>query len=321
MLYLVMRFVDGLDLREILSARARSSRRARRRSRRPDRERPRRGPRARPRPPRRQAGQRPRAADGRRASTPTCATSVSPGTSPRSTSLDRASGRFVGTIAYIAPEQIQGAPIDARADVYSLGCMLFECLTGEAAVRARERGRDGLRAHQRAAAAPRATCGRASPRRSTPWSRKALAKAPDDRYASCGELARASEAALRGELRRRRRARRRIALGALAAAILAAAAATAGIVLTGGGGNARRRASRSRPRRSASSTPRPTRSSDASRLPASRGTSSSMRARRGCCSAISAASRASTSPRTRCSRRRGCRSSRAASRPAPAGPG
>ena len=39
---------------------------------------------------------------------------------------------FVGTIAYISPEQIEGAPIDGRADVYSLGCMLFECLTGQA---------------------------------------------------------------------------------------------------------------------------------------------------------------------------------------------
>src|SRR5258706_5584796 len=66
---------------------------------------------------------------------------------------------------------------------------------------------------------------------------RALAKAPDDRYASCRELARASEAALRGELPHRRRARRRLALGALLAAILAAAAATAGIVLTDGGGN------------------------------------------------------------------------------------
>ena len=38
---------------------------------------------------------------------------------------------FVGTIDYVPPEQIAGRPIDRRADVYSLGCVLFECLTGE----------------------------------------------------------------------------------------------------------------------------------------------------------------------------------------------
>ena len=41
-----------------------------------------------------------------------------------------ATGQFVGTIPYVAPEQIEGGDIDGRADVYSLGCVLFHCLTG-----------------------------------------------------------------------------------------------------------------------------------------------------------------------------------------------
>ena len=38
-------------------------------------------------------------------------------------------GHSIGTPAYVAPEQIE-EPVDGRADVYSLGCLLFECLTG-----------------------------------------------------------------------------------------------------------------------------------------------------------------------------------------------
>ncbi|QKW23674.1 protein kinase [Kitasatospora sp. NA04385] len=39
-------------------------------------------------------------------------------------------GQFVGTLDYVAPEQISGRPVDGRCDVYSLGCVVFEMLTG-----------------------------------------------------------------------------------------------------------------------------------------------------------------------------------------------
>src|SRR5215211_8160106 len=46
------------------------------------------------------------------------------------TNLTKA-GDVVGTIHYVAPEQIEGGRVDARTDIYSLGCLVYHCVTGE----------------------------------------------------------------------------------------------------------------------------------------------------------------------------------------------
>src|SRR6202012_6264124 len=41
------------------------------------------------------------------------------------------SGQFIGTIDYVAPEQVQGDPATPASDIYALTGVLYECLTGE----------------------------------------------------------------------------------------------------------------------------------------------------------------------------------------------
>ena len=149
------------------------------------------------------------------------------------------SQRLLGTLAYVAPEQVRGDPVDGRADVYSLGCLLFECLTGEVPfVRDSDIARR-VRAPRRAAAASRASTSRELPAELDAVIAKALAKQPDDRYASCGELVDDARRAL--ALDEPRRSRRGIA-AALIVAALAMAAAVIAVAVRSDSERPRRRA-------------------------------------------------------------------------------
>jgi hypothetical protein len=107
-------------------------------------------------------------------------------------------GRFVGTLDYVAPEQISGGAIDARVDVYALGCLLFKLLTGEVPF-PKEGDAARLFAHLNdPPPAPSLYVPEVSMALDDVVIR-AMSKSPDDRYPSAGDLGRAAQAALRGE--------------------------------------------------------------------------------------------------------------------------
>jgi peptide/nickel transport system substrate-binding protein len=151
------------------------------------------------------------------------------------------SRQMVGTVDYVAPEQIRGGEIDGRADIYSLGCVLFECLTGEVPF-ARGTEVATIYAHLED-----------EPPRPSAWSAdipppmdavlaRALAKDPGQRWQSGEDLGRAARAALAGTEPQQisatgsgRPRRRRVLAGlALLAAMLSAASAVLLLGRSGG---------------------------------------------------------------------------------------
>ena len=90
-------------------------------------------------------------------------------------------GDWVGTLDYVAPEQLRGERVDGRADVYSLGCVLYQCLTGQVPFPG-ERPRDALGAHiRRAARRPPTLFPPVCPVVCPPFVRERLAKTPEPR--------------------------------------------------------------------------------------------------------------------------------------------
>ena len=104
-------------------------------------------------------------------------------------------GQFVGTIDYIAPEQIQGKSVDGRADIYSLGCVLYECLTGQVPFR-KDVDAAVIWAHVEELPAPPSAVRPDLPPEIDEVIARALAKDPDDRYQTSHELITAAREAL-----------------------------------------------------------------------------------------------------------------------------
>jgi streptogramin lyase len=139
-------------------------------------------------------------------------------------------GQLIGTVDYVAPEQIRGDPVDGRADVYALGCLLFETLTGtlpftgasDVAVVYAHLEEGPPRASERNAELPAAIDDVLA---------RGMAKEPGDRQPTCRQLVQDARAAL-GLTQREPATRRRIAIGVLVAGLLAGGLATIAILLT-----------------------------------------------------------------------------------------
>jgi serine/threonine protein kinase len=106
-----------------------------------------------------------------------------------------ATGQLVGTIDYIAPEQIQGKPVDGRTDIYSLGCVLYECLTGQVPF-VKDLDAAVIWAHVEEPPTPPSAIRPELAGGIDEVMMRALAKDPDDRYPNCREFVAAARAAL-----------------------------------------------------------------------------------------------------------------------------
>lgn len=143
-------------------------------------------------------------------------------------------GPFTGTADYAAPELVTGGHVDGRSDLYGLGCVLFECLTGEPPFRG-DSVMSVLWGHVNDPIPVASGRNPSLPNAIDAVFRRALAKEPSKRYATCRELIDSARAALglRGDDDVSPARRRHRGVAAAAAAVLAAAALLGVLLSTG----------------------------------------------------------------------------------------
>src|SRR5690349_15313854 len=103
-------------------------------------------------------------------------------------------GEFLGTFAYAAPEQLGGQAVDGRADLYALGCVLFESLTGTPPFSGDIHSM--ITSHLTKPPPRLSEQGTGLPPAIDAVIEKAMAKEPEDRYQSGAEFAEAARRAL-----------------------------------------------------------------------------------------------------------------------------
>ena len=134
-------------------------------------------------------------------------------------------GMIVGTMDYIAPEQLQGVEVDARADVYALGCVFYQALTGQVPF-PRETEPAKMWAHMSEPAPSLRAAAPQLPAGLDAVVGRAMAKEPDQRFLSTGDFGRAAVAATEGQVLSR--SERSVATGEAAPGGASAVAETPG---------------------------------------------------------------------------------------------
>ena len=152
------------------------------------------------------------------------------GLTKETSTITTSAGALLGTVDYLAPEQIRGDAVGARADQYALATLLYESLAGTPPLR-RSSDVQTLFAHVQETAPPLSSKRPELPEALDHVVARGLAKEQDDRYPSCSALVAAARsagglaAADASRSRRRPIGPRRLALGGVAVGLVAVALA------------------------------------------------------------------------------------------------